>query len=79
VAGWPDNADLRLNFAPALADAGDNQRAFDQLDAAAGLRPGEPTAYLVFRKLLLQESRPADALKAYERALKAGRYCAAFS
>ncbi len=69
VSGWPDNADLRLNFALALADAGDNQRAFDQLDAAAGLHPGDPTAYLVFGKLLLQESRPADALKAYERAL----------
>jgi len=41
VAGWPDNADLRLNFALALAAAGDNQRAFDELDAAAGLHPGE--------------------------------------
>ena len=69
VAGWPDNADLRLNYALALAAAGDNQRAFDELDAAAGLHPGDPTAYLVFGKLLLQESRPADALKAYERAL----------
>jgi tetratricopeptide (TPR) repeat protein len=69
VAGWPDNADLRLNFALALAAAGDNPRAFDELDAAAGLHPGDPTAYLVFGKLLLQESRPADALKAYERAL----------
>ena len=69
VAGWPDNADLRLNFALALAAAGDNQRAFEELDAAAGLHPGDPTAYLVFGKLLLQESRPADALKAYERAL----------
>ena len=69
VAGWPDNADLRLNFALALAAAGDNQRAFDELDAAAGLHPGDPTAYLVFGKLLLRESRPADALKADERAL----------
>ena len=69
VSGWPDNADLRLNFALALADAGDNQRAFDQLDAAAGLHPGDPAAYIVFGKLLLKESRPADALIAYERAL----------
>ena len=69
VAGWPDNADLRLNYALALADAGDNQQAFDQLDTAAGLRPGDPTAYVVFGKLLLQASRPGDALKAYERAL----------
>ena len=69
LAGWPDNADLRLNYALALAAAGDNQHAFEQLDAAAGLRPGDPTAYLVFGKLLLKESRPADALKAYERAL----------
>jgi tetratricopeptide (TPR) repeat protein len=69
LAGWPDNADLRLNYALALANAGDNQRAFEQLDAAAGLRPGDPTAYVVFGKLLLKESRPADALKAYERAL----------
>jgi tetratricopeptide (TPR) repeat protein len=69
LAGWPDNADLRLNYALALADAGDNPRAFEQLDAAAGLRPGDPTAYLVFGKLLLQASRPGDALKAYERAL----------
>ena len=69
LAGWPDNADLRLNYALALADAGDNPRAFEELDGAAGLHPGDPTAYLVFGKLLLQASRPADALKAYERAL----------
>ena len=50
VAGWPDNADLRLNFALALADAGDSRSALDQLDAAVALRAGDPAAYLVFGK-----------------------------
>jgi Flp pilus assembly protein TadD len=69
VAGWPDNAELRLNFALALLDTGDNERALEQLDTAAGLRAGDPVAYLITGKLLLQQSRPADAWKVYERAL----------
>jgi Flp pilus assembly protein TadD/4-amino-4-deoxy-L-arabinose transferase-like glycosyltransferase len=69
VAGWPDNAELRLNFALALLDAGDNEAALDELDAAFGLRAGDPAAHLIAGKLLLQQSRPADAWKVYERAL----------
>jgi superkiller protein 3 len=69
VEGWPDNADIRLNFALALTEVGDIQGALDQLDAAAGLRGADPTAHLVVGKLLLEQSRPADAWKAYERAL----------
>jgi 4-amino-4-deoxy-L-arabinose transferase-like glycosyltransferase len=37
VEGWPDNADLRINFAMALADTGDHRNAVDQLNAAATL------------------------------------------
>ena len=69
VEGWPDNADLRLNFAVALAEVGDNQSALDQLDAAAGLRVTDPTAHLLAGSLLLKQSRPGDAWKAYEQAL----------
>ena len=40
VEGWPDNAELRLNFATALVEAGDNPHALDQLDRARGASPG---------------------------------------
>ena len=69
VDGWPDNADIRLNFARALAEIGDNQSALDQVDAAAALRPADPTSHLIAGQLLLKQSRPGDAWKAYERAL----------
>ncbi len=69
VEGWPDNADIHLNFALALADTGDVQSAFDQLDAATRLRATDPTAYLMVGNLLLKQSLPGDALKAFERAL----------
>ena len=45
------------------------QHALDELDAAARLRPADPTAHLIAGKLLLTQSRPGDAWKRYERAL----------
>jgi tetratricopeptide (TPR) repeat protein len=69
VQGWSDNADLRLNFALALSDSGNNETALEELAAAARLRPDDPTPILIAGKLLLKQSRPAEALKAYDRAL----------
>jgi tetratricopeptide (TPR) repeat protein len=56
IEGWPDNADIRLNFATALADVGDIQGALAQLDAASGLRPNDPTAPLIAGKLRLTQA-----------------------
>ena len=69
VVGWPDNADIRLNFALALSDSGDNPAALEQLGTLSRLRPDNPTADLLAGKLLLKNARPADALKAYDAAL----------
>ena len=52
VNGWPDNADIHVNFALALADVGDIANAFDELEAAARLRPTDPTAHVVAGNLL---------------------------
>lgn len=38
LAGWPDNSDLRVDYAVALASAGDRQAALDQLTVARSLR-----------------------------------------
>jgi 4-amino-4-deoxy-L-arabinose transferase-like glycosyltransferase len=38
VAGWPENVDLRLNFALALAASGDTDGALQQVDIAKVLR-----------------------------------------
>ena len=69
IEGWPDDADIRLNLALALADLGDFERSLEELDAASRHRPADPVALLIAGKLLLKQSRPADALSAYERAL----------
>jgi tetratricopeptide (TPR) repeat protein len=71
VEGWPDNADLRLNFAVALAEVHDEQHALDELDAAAALRPGDPRAYLAAGRLLLTLSRPDEARNAFQQAVAA--------
>ena len=69
VEGWPDNAELRLNFATALVEAGDNPHALDQLTALAALRPADATPHILAGTLLLDESRPDEARKAFDRAL----------
>jgi tetratricopeptide (TPR) repeat protein len=69
VAGWPDNADLRLNLAVALAHAGDLPRALDELAAAARLRPGDPTPHVIAGRLLLEAGRAAEADAAFDRAV----------
>ena len=71
VEGWPDNADLRLDFAVALAEVHDEQHALDELDAAAALRPGDPRAYLAAGRLLLTLSRPDEARNAFQQAVAA--------
>ena len=70
VDGWPDNADIRVNLALALADVGNVEGAFDQLEAAARLRPISPVAYVMVGNLMLGQSRFEDASKAFERALE---------
>jgi len=69
VEGWPDNVDLRLNYALALVDASDNQGALKQLDAAATLRAADPTAHLLAGKVLLTAGRYDEAKQRFERAL----------
>jgi tetratricopeptide (TPR) repeat protein len=69
VEGWPDNAELRLDFALALAEAGQRERALDELDAVARLRPTDSSVQAIVGSLLLEQSRPGDAWKAFERAL----------
>ena len=68
VDGWPENADIRINFALALADVGNVEDAFRELEAAGRLRPIGPEAYVMVGNLMLKQSRPADASKAFERA-----------
>ena len=70
VAGWPDNADIRVNFGLALADTGDVESAFDQIEAAARLRPIDATVFVMLGNLMLKQSRPRDASMAFERALE---------
>ncbi len=69
VGGWPDNADIRVNFALTLADVGDAQGAFREFETAAGLRPIDPLAYVMAGKLLLARAEPGEASKAFELAL----------
>ncbi len=69
LEGWPDNVDLRLNLALALVDVGDSPGALNQLDAAATLRPADPTAPLLAGKVLLTTGRYAEAKQRFERAL----------
>ena len=69
LEGWPDNVDLRLNLALALVDVGDSPGALKQLDAAATLRPADPTAPLLAGKVLLTTGRYAEAKQRFERAL----------
>jgi tetratricopeptide (TPR) repeat protein len=69
VAGWPDNKDLRLNLAVALAAVGENQGALEQLDAAASLGAADPTAYTVAGNLLLTMGRFVEAKQKFEQAL----------
>jgi tetratricopeptide (TPR) repeat protein len=70
VDGWPQNADIRVNLALALADVGNVEGAFDQLEAAARLRPASPAAYVMVGNLMIKQSRFDDASKAFERALE---------
>jgi tetratricopeptide (TPR) repeat protein len=69
VEGWPDNADLRLDFAAGLQEAGDPESALDQLREVAALRPADVTIQVAVGKLLLERFRSADAAAAFERAL----------
>jgi Tfp pilus assembly protein PilF len=69
VEGWPDNADLRLNFGLVLAETGDDRQALDELAAAATLRPNDPRAFVAAGELFLKQSRPVEAKNAFERAL----------
>ena len=68
VEGWRENADVHVNYALALADVGDIEGAFNELDSAARLRPIAPTPYLMVGNLMLKQSRPTDAAKAFARA-----------
>jgi len=69
VDGWPENVDLRLNYALALVDAGDSPGALKQLDAAATLRATDPTAHLLAGKVLLTTGRVEEARQRFERVL----------
>lgn len=69
VEGWPDNADLRLDFALALVEVGERESALAELTAVAGLRPADASVQVMVGKLLLEQSRPGDAWNAFERAL----------
>ena len=69
LEGWPENVDLRLNYALALVDAGDNDGALKQLDAAATLRTADPTAHLLAGKVLLTTGRYEEAKGRLERAI----------
>ena len=69
ASGWPENADIRINLALALADVGDVEDAFDQLEAAGRLRPIGAAAYVMIGNLMLIQSRPGDAVNAFTRAL----------
>jgi tetratricopeptide (TPR) repeat protein len=71
LEGWPDNADLHLNYAVALAAMNDERHALDELDAAAALRPGDPRAYMAAGQLLLKLSRPDEARNAFQQAIAA--------
>ena len=69
VEGWPENVELRLNYALALVDVGDNERALKQLDAAATLRAADSTADLLAGKVLLTTGRYEEARQRFEHVL----------
>jgi Flp pilus assembly protein TadD len=52
-----------------LVDAGDNERALKQLDAASTLRAADPTADLLAGKVLLTNGRYEEARERFERVL----------
>ncbi len=68
AAGWDENADVHVNYALALADAGDAPRAFAELEAGEKLRPIGPAPYVMLGNLMLRQSRPAEAAKAFRKA-----------
>jgi Flp pilus assembly protein TadD len=70
VDGWPDNADLRLNYAQALTEVGEHSAALDELNAAAGLRATDPTAHYMAGQVLLTAGRLEEAKRKFERALE---------
>jgi Tfp pilus assembly protein PilF len=70
VDGWPDNADLRLNYAQALADVGQHPTALDELNAAASLRATDPTSYYLAGQVLLSTGEFEAAKQKFERALQ---------
>jgi tetratricopeptide (TPR) repeat protein len=70
VDGWPDNADLRLNYAQALTDAGEHQSALDQLSAATSLRPADPISHYLAGQVLMTTGRLEEAKQKLERALE---------
>jgi tetratricopeptide (TPR) repeat protein len=70
VDGWPDNADLRLNYAQALTEVGEHAAALDELNAAASLRAADPTAYYMAGQVLLTTGRLEEAKQKFERALE---------
>lgn len=70
VDGWPDNADLRLNYAQALTEVGQHPAALDELNAAASLRVADPTAHYMAGQVLLTAGRLEEAKQKFERALE---------
>jgi tetratricopeptide (TPR) repeat protein len=58
VDGWPDNADLRIDYAMALAGAGDHDSATDQLYAASLLRVDAKT--LAQAREVVRRLRPSE-------------------
>ena len=60
---------MHVNYALALADVGDAPGAFSELEAGEKLRPIGHAPYVMLGNLMLRQSRPSEAAKAFRHAL----------
>jgi tetratricopeptide (TPR) repeat protein len=69
LAGHPNDADVHVNLAVALARGGNGKEALSHLEKAAEISPGDATIQGNLGTALVQQGRLADALPHFEKAL----------
>ncbi len=69
LAGRPNDADVHVNLAVALARGGNAKEALSHLERAAEISPGDATIQGNLGTALVQQGRLADALPHFEKAI----------
>ncbi len=69
LAGRPNDAEVHVNLAVALARGGNGKEALSHLEKAAEIAPGDATIQGNLGTALVQQGRLADALPHFEKAL----------